>query len=255
MPLHGAQRPAADLILFLCSAGRGVFLTPKHAIDRLLEPGGVALRKVALRAHGKRGKQVRRFVAPGQHEVLEPRPAPPRLAHKLQAVHSRQGDIHQRQIGLRLRDLGERFLGAGRRAADLGIGQGGYEPDQGVAHGRVVLDDEDSRAHRDSSLRRACGTWMLTRAPPPGFDSTPRLPPKRLRRSRRLFRPKCSTLSGPKTLAGSKPPPSSVTSMSRVPSVRLMSTVACCAPACFTTLKISSRVAWYRSTRMLSLIA
>src|SRR5262249_50054257 len=80
----------------------GIALAPEHGVDRVPQPVGVTLGKVAARAQGKGGEHVGRLVVPGQHEAPEPRPALPRLAQKIQATHSRQRDIHQHQIGSRL---------------------------------------------------------------------------------------------------------------------------------------------------------
>jgi len=95
---------------------------------------------------------------------------------------------------------------------------------------------------------------IVNDAPPPGALSTSNRPPSRSRRSRRLNRPKRPSVpSHARRTSGSKPTPSSLTTIQARPSgVWLSRTRALATFACLTTLNSSSRTASKTSTRMCS---
>ena len=88
----------------------------------------------------------------GDHDDLDARPLTADAVEELEPAHPREGEVGEHQVGLLLLELRDRVDGVvdGKHAVALGA----QRVAQRLAHGGVVIDDEDSRlgAHRFSSV-------------------------------------------------------------------------------------------------------
>src|SRR5439155_24902203 len=84
---------------------------------------------------------------------LDARPLTADAVEELEPAHPREGEVGEHQVGLLLLELRDRVDGVvdGKHAVALGAQRVG----QRLAHGGVVIDDEDSRlgAHRFPPFR------------------------------------------------------------------------------------------------------
>src|SRR6185369_10877210 len=207
---------------------------------------GVVLENVAGRASLEHLHHMALVRMHGQGDYLGPGKSGNDLTGRLDAVQIGHGNIHNHHVR-------RQFQGGPDRVSAV-VGLGDHfdielfldKAAQPVTDDFVIVGDNDPDAHGEApSLTASCNcAARVTRVPQPGVDSTVISPPRWSTRSRMLNRPKPRVPGDWVTSAdGSKPLPSSATTMSRrEPSLR-QETRALSAKPCLTMLTRSSRTA------------